>query len=55
MITLYNYIEGKKRINEILNSKVPVEEKEHIPNDGYFTYENGIKSWVASLDRKSVV
>ena len=46
---MYNYIEGKKRINEILNSKVPVEEKEHIPNDGYFTYENGIKSWVASL------
>ncbi len=46
---MYNYIEGKKRINEILNSKVPVEEKEHIPGDGYFTYENGIKSWVASL------
>lgn len=46
---MYNYVEGKNRINEILNSKVPVEKKEHIPGDGYFTYENGIKSWVGSL------
>ena len=46
---MYDYIEGKKRINEILNSSVPVESKTHIPSDSAFTYENGIKSWVGSL------
>lgn len=46
---MYDYKEGKKRINEILNSTVPVESKTHIPSDSAFTYENGIKSWVGSL------
>ena len=46
---MYDYKEGKKRINEILNSSVPVENKTHIPSDATFTYENGIKSWVGSL------
>ena len=46
---MYDYKEGKKRINEILNSTVPVESKTHIPSDSVFTYENGIKSWVGSL------
>lgn len=46
---MYDYKEGKKRINEILNSSVPVENKTHIPSDSAFTYENGIKSWVGSL------
>lgn len=46
---MYDYKEGKKRINEILNSSIPVESKEHIPSDSAFTYENGIKSWVGSL------
>lgn len=46
---MYDYKEGKKRINEILNSSVPVESKTHIPSDATFTYENGIKSWVGSL------
>ena len=46
---MYDYNEGKKRINEILNSSVPIETKQHILSDSAFTYENGIKSWVGSL------
>lgn len=46
---MYDYVEGKKRINNILNSSVPITEKEHIPSDSAFTYDNGIKSWVGSL------
>lgn len=45
---MYDYIEGKKRIVEILNNKLNVEEKE-IPSEDAFTYENGYYGWVTSI------
>ena len=46
----YDYKEGKKRINAILNSKTKIKELESIPKDeSQFTYENGIKTFVGSL------
>ena len=46
----YDYKEGKKRINDILNSKTEIKELDSIPKDETeFTYENGIKTWVGAL------
>lgn len=46
----YDYKEGKKRINDILNSKTEIKELDSIPKDeAQFTYENGIKTWVGAL------
>lgn len=46
----YDYKEGKKRINDILNSKTEIKELDSIPKDeSQFTYENGIKTWVGAL------
>lgn len=46
----YDYKEGKKRINDILNSKTEIKELDSIPKDEtQFTYENGIKTWVGAL------
>ena len=46
----YDYMNGKKRIIEVLESKTDIEEVEKIPiNDEEFTYQNGIRSWVGAL------
>ena len=46
----YDYKEGKKRINDILNSKTKIKELDTIPKDeSQFTYENGIKTFVGAL------
>lgn len=46
---MYNYKNSKANIIEILTSKTPIEEKERIPKDQEFTYENGIRSWVGAV------
>jgi len=45
---MYDYKEGKKRIDEILDNKLEVEEKE-IPEENSFTYENGYYGWVTAI------
>ena len=46
----YDYIEGKKRIYDILDSKTKIQVTNNIPKqDSEFTYENGIKAWVGSI------
>lgn len=46
----YDYKEGKKRINDILNSKTKIKKLDTIPKDeSQFTYENGIKTLVGAL------
>ena len=45
----YNYKEGKKRINTILNSPNETEEKDEVPGDGAFDFGNGIIAPVAAI------
>ena len=45
----YNYKEGKKRLFNILDNKTTVVEKESVPADSAFNFENGIKAPVASI------
>ncbi|MCQ2799771.1 MAG: adenylate cyclase [Bacilli bacterium] len=46
----YDYKNGKKRIQSILNSKTEIMITESIPkSEEEFTYENGIKSWVGAI------
>ena len=46
----YDYKEGRKRINAILNSKTKIKESTSIPKyESEFTYENGISTWVGAL------
>lgn len=46
---MYNYKNSKANIINILKSKTKIEEKETIPKDQDFTYENGILSWVSAV------
>ena len=46
----YDFIKGKKDILDTLSSKTKVEKTKEIPtSEGEYTYENGVKTWVASL------
>ena len=45
----YNYIDGKKRIKEILNSPNETEEKDEVPGDRAFDFGNGIIAPVAAI------
>lgn len=47
---LYDYKEGKKRIEDILNNSAEIKKAEKIPkDDSNFTYDNGIRSWIGSI------
>ena len=47
---MYDYKKSKETIESILVSPTKIVEKESIPlSDAEFTYENGIKAWVAAL------
>lgn len=45
---MYDYKDGKKRIQEILNNKLDIE-KGYIPKEEAFTYENAYFGWVTAL------
>lgn len=45
----YDYKEGKKKIEEILNNNTEIQKKEVPKDDSNFTYDNGIKSWIGSI------
>ena len=42
----YDYKEGKKKIEEILNNNTEIQNKEVPKDDSNFTYDNGIRSWI---------
>lgn len=47
---MYDYKKSKERVEGILKSPTKIIEKDSIPSsDSEFTYENGIKAWVAAL------
>ena len=45
----YDYVAGKKRINEILRDKIEIIESDRIPNDENFTFSNAYKGWVTAI------
>lgn len=45
----YDYKEGKKKIEEILNNNAEIQKKEVPKDDSNFTYNNGIKSLIVSV------
>lgn len=45
----YDYKEGKKRIQDILNNKLSVNEQDSIPNEPQFTFENAYYGWVTAI------
>lgn len=45
----YNFVDGNKKIKEILNNTTSIK-KENVPkDDSQFTYGNGVKSWIGSI------
>lgn len=46
---MYSYENSKSNIINILKSTTKIEKKCSIPNDDFFTFENGIFSWVSSI------
>ena len=49
MMYEYDYINGKRRVNEILNDSNEIEEKEKIPKMNEFTFHNGYFAWVTAV------
>lgn len=45
----YDYKKGKERIVAILDNKLEVVEKDELPSDDSFTFNNGYYSWVSSV------
>ena len=45
----YDYKSGKKRIEEIILNKLDVIERDDIPSDDKFTFDNGYYSWVTGI------
>ncbi|QPB42426.1 adenylate/guanylate cyclase domain-containing protein [Rodentibacter haemolyticus] len=45
----YDYKQGKNRVETILNNYMQVEEKDKLPCDDNFTFENGYLSWVTAI------
>lgn len=44
------YEKSRKRIEDILNSKTKIKEVDSLSNDeGGFTYENGVRTWVGAM------
>lgn len=46
---LYLYDEGKKRIKNILNSKLEVITSKNVPSEDSFTFDNAYKTWITSI------
>lgn len=49
MYTEYNYKDGKKRVEEILDSDFEFVDVNSIPNDERFTFNNGFKARVSAI------
>lgn len=46
---MYNYINSKQNIINILSSKTKIEDKDVIPHENEFTYENGVRCWTTAI------
>lgn len=45
----YDYINGKKRINAILDDDVEVIKQDKLPKESEFTFDNAYESWVTGI------
>ena len=45
----YDFRQGKKDVEDILNSKTPITESDEIPGEAEFTYDNSVRTWVGSI------
>lgn len=45
----YDYKEGKRRILEIFNNKLTVNEQNSIPQETQFTFDNAYYGWVTAI------
>ena len=45
----YDYESGMKRIENILNNNISINNKDLPKDDSNFTYENGIRCWIGSI------
>lgn len=45
----YDYKQGKNRVDSILDNYMEIEEKDRLPSDDNFTFENGYISWVTAI------
>ena len=45
----YDFINGKHRIENILNDSNEIEEKDKVPTEEKFTYHNGYYAWVTAI------
>lgn len=45
----YDYRAGKKRIDEILNARMPIEASAKLPSTDNLTFENAYNSWISAL------
>ena len=46
---IYDYKQGKKRIDEILDHKLEIIEQDKVPNESEFTFSNGYLSWITAV------
>ena len=46
---MYNYKEGKKRIEEILSNNLEIKDNNYLPETDNLTYDNAYYSWVGSI------
>lgn len=46
---MYDYKEGKKRVQDILQNQLIVEKDMEIPRDDHFTYDNAYYGWVGAI------
>ncbi len=45
----YDYLNGKKSVEEILNNTAKIDNKDVPKDETNFTYGNGIRSWISSI------
>lgn len=50
MKSVFKYVDSRKAVLDILDSKTQIRPEEKIPqNDSEFSYKNGVKTWVGAL------
>lgn len=46
---MYNYKEGKNRVEEILSNKLEIKDNDYLPKTDNLTFDNAYYSWVGSI------
>ena len=46
---MYNYKEGKKRVEDILKNKLEIKNNDYLPKSDDITFNNSYYSWISSI------